>query len=381
MFRQLDVKLFYFIAYHSQIDDQFERINQIVKIALRFAMIMLNNSIDWSDLMFRIQRIFNNIIVSIDKTFNEIFYDFTLFHSKNLLSKFFVDVILIFSSIVFRSIQRVIRNEIIDVIAFAQMHAKYYYDKSHISVFMKIDDWAFFQLYKNYKISITIRLNKKYAQQYIDSFQIIERIERFVYRLVLSVNWRIYSVFIIAQLEFCSSFGDDFYRRFKSAKSDSVFVENDTNQIKFWKLNRFVNKRKSHRKIEYLVRWKDWNSQHDVWRSLFEFGNVMNLINDYEIDLIDKIFQSMIRNFELRKFFVVFDGKFFTIISLTSAFFVSQFSFDQRFVVVISRKSITTLTSLTSDIEAFTLTRKSVAIFFSSTGQIARRSNRLTRRS
>ena len=260
------------------------------------------------------------------------------------------------------------------------MHVKYYYDKNYISVFMKTDDWALLQLHKNYKISITIRLNKKYVQQYIDSFQIIERIGKFVYRLIFSTNWRIYFVFIIAQLEFCSSSDDDFYRRFKSAKSNSIFVENDINQIKFWKLNRFVNKRKSHREIEYFVRWKNWNSQHDVWKNFFEFDNVMNLINDYEIDLIDKTFQFMTRNFELRKSFVTFDEKFFTIISLTSTFFVNQFSFDQRFVVVISQKSITTLTSLTSNIEIFTLIRKFVAIFFSSIDQIARRSNRLTRK-
>ena len=204
--------------------------------------------------MFRIQRIFNNFIISIDKTLNEIFYDFILFHSKDLLSKFFVDAILIFSSIVFRSIQRVIRNKIIDVITFAQMHVKYYHDKNHISIFMKTNDWAFFQLHKSYKISITIRLNKKYVQQYIDSFQIIERIEKFVYRLIFSINWRIYFVFIIVQLKFCSSFDDNFYRRFKSTKSNSIFVENDTNQIKFRELNRFVNKRKFYREIEYFVR-------------------------------------------------------------------------------------------------------------------------------
>ena len=46
LFRQLNVKLLYSTAYHSQIDDQSERINQIIEIALRFAMIMLDNSTD-----------------------------------------------------------------------------------------------------------------------------------------------------------------------------------------------------------------------------------------------------------------------------------------------------------------------------------------------
>ena len=90
--------------------------------------------------MFRIQRIFNNFIVNIDKTLNEIFYDFTLSHSEDLLSKSFVDVILTLSSTVYRSTQRVIRLEIVDVIAFAQMHAKYYYDRDHTSIFMKTNE-------------------------------------------------------------------------------------------------------------------------------------------------------------------------------------------------------------------------------------------------
>ena len=204
--------------------------------------------------MSRIQRIFNNIIINIDKTFNEIFYDFTLSHSRNLLSKSLANVTLTFSSIVYRSTQRIIRFEIIDVIAFAQMHAKYYYDKKHASIFMKIDEWTLFRLHKNYKISITIRLNKKYAQQYVDLFQIIKRIERLVYRLVISINWRIHNVFTIVQLKSCSSSDDDSYRRSRLAKFDSMFVEDDIDQVKSWKLNRLVNKRISQREIEYFVR-------------------------------------------------------------------------------------------------------------------------------
>ena len=361
LFRQLNVKLLYFTTYHSQIDDQSERINQILKIALRFAMIMLNNSIDWSNIVFRIQRIFNNFIINIDKTLSETFYDFISTHSENLLSKSLADVVLTLSSTVYRSIQRIVRFEIVDVITFVQMHVKYYYDKNHVSIFIKTNEWTFFRLHKDYKISITTRLNKKYTQQYVDSFQIIERIERLVYRLIISTNWRIHNVFTIAQLKSCSSFDDDFYRRLKSTESNSMFVEDDIDQVKFWELNRLMNKRTSQREIDYFVRWKEWDSKHDVWKSLFEFDNVVNLINDYEIDLT--------RNFELRKSFVI----------LISSFFVSQFSFDQRFVVVISRKLKTT-SSLTLNIEVFTLIRKFVAILSSSIDEIIRRSNRLTKR-
>ena len=46
IFSRLEVKLLYFIAYHSQIDDQSERINQMIEIALRYYMSSLSNQED-----------------------------------------------------------------------------------------------------------------------------------------------------------------------------------------------------------------------------------------------------------------------------------------------------------------------------------------------
>ena len=43
MFRKLNVKLFYFTAYHSQTNDLFKKINQTMKIALRYHLSELKN--------------------------------------------------------------------------------------------------------------------------------------------------------------------------------------------------------------------------------------------------------------------------------------------------------------------------------------------------
>lgn len=78
MFRKLDVKLLYSIAYHSQTNDQFERTNQTMKIVLRFYFERMQNSFEWSNVFLKIQRHLNNVInVIIDKTLNETTYDFT----------------------------------------------------------------------------------------------------------------------------------------------------------------------------------------------------------------------------------------------------------------------------------------------------------------
>ena len=186
---------------------------------------------------------------------------------------------------------------------------------------------------------------------------------------------------------------NDFFNRSRSNQSNFVFVEKNTNQIKSWKIERFINKRQIKRRDEkYLIKWKNWNSQYDEWRNLSKFDNVQNFVQNYENALRFTVFLSnrlhkyfiilslktiiSSKSFDNRKSFVVVSliRKSFTITLLTSTF-VNQFSTEQRFVIVISRKSDTTI-SLTSvietltsdietlifDIETLVLIRKSITI-------------------
>ena len=43
------------------------------------------------------------------------------------------------------------------------------------------------------------------------------------------------------------------------------------------------------RDVEYLVEWKDYESEHDVWRSLSKLDNAMNLVDEYEATMIQSI--------------------------------------------------------------------------------------------
>ena len=89
IFKQLKILLLYFIAYHFQIDDQSNRINQIVEIVLRFFMTIMNDFIEWSELLSRIQRHINNSVsVTIEKTLNETTYDFTSIQIFDLWKSF-----------------------------------------------------------------------------------------------------------------------------------------------------------------------------------------------------------------------------------------------------------------------------------------------------
>ena len=126
----------YFIVYHSQINEQFERINQIMKIVLRFVIALLLDFVDYSNILFKLQQALNNNVFNNDYTFNEIVYDF-IFVQFNFI--FYYDIIdVLFSNI--RVARKFIRLKMFDVIALKQMYAKFIYDKKHKSIFMKTSD-------------------------------------------------------------------------------------------------------------------------------------------------------------------------------------------------------------------------------------------------
>ena len=201
---------------------------------------------------------------------NQICYDFTSLISINLLKNIEMN----FSQ--FTRIQ--VKNNI----AYDQMLIKKYYDDKHKSIHLKIESWALLRLHKNYNIFSIVVLSSKLSQQYIESFQILEKIKNLTYKLNISTNWKVHSVFSIAQLKFIDSLNADSFER-NAASFDSIFVEKDTDDVKFFEVKKIIMKRiNKKRDVKYLIKWLNYDSEHDQWRSISELENVMNLVNDYE---------------------------------------------------------------------------------------------------
>ena len=224
--------------------------------------------------MSRLQRDFNNVTIVIDKSFNEIFYDFTSIQFLDLLLQKIFDLSL-------KNNRLITRLKTFDVIVFEQMNVKFHYDKKHQSLFMKTKDYVLIRLHKSYNISFAI--SKKIDQQYVEFFRVIEKIERLFYRLIISNHWRIHLVFNIAQLKSCFASFDDFFRKLKSNQSNFVFVEDDIVNVKFFEVERFINKRQIKRKkSKYLMRWKRYEFEYDVWKNLSKLDDVVDLVQKYE---------------------------------------------------------------------------------------------------
>jgi hypothetical protein len=288
-FNKLEIKFLYSIAYHSQSNDQSERTNQTIEIAFRFHLCFMKISKQWSSCLSTIQSHMNNSTRSLDKTSNEIVYDFISIQSSDLTTSNST------TAIIATQVNQIrLRKKIFDFIVWSQLQMKQRYNRKHQSLFMKIDDFALLRLYKGYNILVTKILEKKLSDQYARSFKMIEKVENLAYRLQLSNHWRIHSIISVTQLESIADSSKDSYSRSRFEESDLIEMKDDTQNVKFFEIETLINKRIIAREIEYLLRWKDYESQWDEWRKLEELQNALDLIQNYETFMSNVIFLSSV---------------------------------------------------------------------------------------
>lgn len=138
----------------------------------------------------QIQLLLNNTpSFTIEKTLNEITYKFSPKRPLDLC----LAVIL--------PNTYVTCTEASDVISFILANLKKYYNRYYQLLFIQIEKWAMFKLYKSYLILSFIGVIKKLTQQDVGSFQIVKKVGRLAYKLDILSNQRIYPVFFIVQLE------------------------------------------------------------------------------------------------------------------------------------------------------------------------------------
>jgi hypothetical protein len=273
IFDQLKVKLLYSTTYHSQIDEQSKRTNQTVEIVLRYHLFHMLDIKEWLFTLSTIQTQINNIINAIiEKISNEIVYEFISIQFADIISE---------NTVKMKNSTRV-RQQVVDFITWAQASMKHVYDCKNQSLNLKVDDHVLLRLHKEYFISFTKILDRKLSQQYIESFRILDKIENLFYRLNLSQHWKIHLIVFVTQIESISNSALNSFRRSRLIESEFVQIEDDIDTVKFFEIERLINKRITTRDVKYLLRWKDYDSQWNEWRNLDELHHALNLIQNYE---------------------------------------------------------------------------------------------------
>jgi hypothetical protein len=273
LFKTTKTDLFTSIAYHSQIDEQNERINQTIEIALRYLLIS-NSDLSWHEILSAMQHTLMNTIAFTEYSLNQTLYEMNIRSQITLLIDDFRENQ--------QHLRDIIRKNVANVINFVSVRFKIIYDDKHKSLAFNIEDKVYLRLHNEYFLSK--RDNLKLFNQRSDSYTIKRKIENVVYELNLSQNSRIHSVIFIAQLK--STSDSDSFNRLRSINSDSIETESDTSRKKSYEIERILKKRS--RKydritlIEYLMQWKNWESKHNSWVTRKDCENVADLILKFE---------------------------------------------------------------------------------------------------
>ena len=274
--KKLDIIMLTSTTYHSQIDDQSKRINQIIEITLRFHFTTFSN-VDWKQIFSYLQIESNNVKhFFIDFASNELIYDFKI----NDVTNMFNDL----SSKNYNRLKFIKREEIESIMTFVNVISKTRYDLHHkiINNVIEIDFMIYLRFHQNYIISNLF--NKKLFNQRVKSFKMLKTIDKVkqIYRLKLFSIMKIHSVIFITQLKSATS-DIDFYERIVDKNSSSIKKENFHSKTFHYEIKRLLNKRMSRNQSQYLVKWLNYDNEHNVWSFFRILNNADELITNCEI--------------------------------------------------------------------------------------------------
>ncbi len=272
--KRLSISLRLFIIYHSQINDQSERVNQNVERYLRFFCSYMQN--DWSKWLFMIEFVDNNVLFSV--IFLTLFFMNKSFHSR---MSFDSDIIEYESTRERLQIDRAknISEQMNKTLIFArealiktreQMMNQA--NKHRKKINYKIES----KMFLNERNIVIARLFKKLDDKMLDSFKITDSVD-FFYKLKLLDTMRIHDVF---HSELLRSAVNDSLPGQKNEFSGSIVV-NDEDE---WEIDDILNSRRYRRRLQYRVKWKSYDNDLNWYNADDdEFMNAQEMIDDFHI--------------------------------------------------------------------------------------------------
>ncbi len=277
--KRLDINLRLFTVYHSQIDDQSERVNQNVKRYLWFFCSYMQN--DWAKLLLMIEFIDNNALFSV--IFSISFFLNKDFHSR---MSFELDVIEYESSCERLQTTKVenISEHMNKTLKFAceslvktreQMMKQV--NKHRKEVDYEVES----KMFLNERNIVTARSFKKLDDKMLDSFINLDLVDS-SYKLKLSESMHVHDVF---HSDLLRSVVDDFLPDQKNELSDSIVI-NDEDE---WKIDDILNFRRYRRRLQYKVKWNDYDNDLNWYNADDdEFMNAQKIVDDFHIQYSNK---------------------------------------------------------------------------------------------
>ena len=252
IFTALKYNLLTSTAYHTQTDEQSERTNQTVKIAIRFYLSQHIDVVDWTIILPYLQGYLNNSPnQSTSLAPNKVIYGFKVRNTLGILSE-------LPDGEDYSKIRQRNRQQAEESVAFANTFAKLRYNAKHKAIDISTGDKVYLRLGHRYNIP---GVNPKLHQQRIGPFKVLERVGPLAYRLKLPPLIKIHPVVSIAQLEPLPA-GPNPYHRPQNANTPTV-IERESEGLgdNEYVVKAILGKRGNNK---YLVKWKNYGHKHNV---------------------------------------------------------------------------------------------------------------------
>ena len=245
MFERLSTTLLTFISYHSQMNEMFKRMNQMIEIIIRF-FVTTNSDEDWIIVLFYLQDTTNNFKNQLTKVaLNEILYDQTVKDTVDLLHT----LDLSFKNYMW--LRQMKRDEVDSIMIFANVVMKVRYDKSHKLITIKLDNNVYLWLHHEYEISDVE--NRKLTLQRVKSFKVLKMIlNDLVCRLTLSSIMKIHSIISIAQLKLTLE-DQNLYNRVQNNESSFIWKKDNQETLEY-EIKRLIRHCTFRNQRQYLIK-------------------------------------------------------------------------------------------------------------------------------
>ncbi len=272
--KRLSISLRLFIIYHSQINDQSERVNQNVERYLRFFCSYMQN--DWFKWLLMIKFVDNNILSSV------IFLIF-FFMNKSFHSHISFDSDIIEYESIRERLQIAQVEDIFDHMNKTLIFAREALIKTWEQMMnqtnkhrKKINYKIESKMFLNERNIITVRFFKKLNDKMLNSFQITESVDSF-YKFKLLETMRIHDVFYS---ELLRSVVNDSLPGQKNESSKSIVINNEDE----WKINDILNFWCYKRQFQYKVKWNDYDNDLNWYNADDDkFINAQDMIDEFHI--------------------------------------------------------------------------------------------------
>jgi hypothetical protein len=261
----LKIKKKTFTAFHSQIDEQTKRQNNIMKQYFRTYVNFAQNN--WIFLLLMIEFAYNNanhVSTNMSSFKINLNYNFRMTFEKNFDSRSRISTTLNHSKKL-RQLIAVFKNELID----AQRNQTRFKNKRNTIKTYNKDD----MIWLNVK-NIKIKRNNKFEHRFFESFKIFDTHEFNAYKLTLSNQWHIHDVFHVFLLKRNNSKKRENSTIFVTFSFDYIDVENQDSMYQIreivdnvdFETNKIFNRFEWLKNLYYLINWKNYEEYDRTWK-------------------------------------------------------------------------------------------------------------------